>query len=257
MPVERIAEGDVVDLKGLVEDQVLAVGARERELVAVDRLRVDASLVGRIERDVDPRPALERSGRRRGHAGRLRVDLLLLHRVAGDVLPAPRDEGQRHGRVAELAAEEIAVGVREVAAGVAQPDRRGVELDVVIGAAGDRELRAGVQDRLRIRGERRRPGGRLQRVERHIDVPATVEVLEIDHHSRGGVRQFRRRQRHDEVLGLWLVRDAAGVGERPGSERHGVLTRLEGAGEGVAIVVGESHAHGREPERDQMPRAIA
>src|SRR2546429_7029925 len=43
-----------------------------------DRLRVDASLVGRIERDVDPRPALERSGRRRGHAGRLRVDLLLL-----------------------------------------------------------------------------------------------------------------------------------------------------------------------------------
>ena len=257
MPVERIAEGDVVDLKGLVEDQVLAVGARERELVAVDRLRVDASLVGRIERDVDPRPALERSGRRRGDAGRLRVDLLLLHRVAGDVLPAPRDEGQRHGRVAELAAEEIAVGVREVAAGVAQPDRRGVELDVVIGAAGDRELRAGVQDRLRIRGERRRPGGRLQRVERHIDVPATVEVLAIDHHSRGGVRQFRRRQLHDEVLGLRLVRDAAGVGERPGTERHGVLAGLEGAGEGVAIVVGGPHAHGRGPERDQMPGAVA
>src|SRR5436309_1847236 len=148
LPVERIAKGDVVDLEDLgVEDQVLAVGARERELVAVDRLRVDASLVGRIERDVDPRPALERSGRRRrGGAGRLRVDLLLLHRVAGDVLPAPRDEGQRHGRVAELAAEEIAVGVREIAAGVAQPDRRGVELDVVIGAAGDRELWVGVED---------------------------------------------------------------------------------------------------------------
>ena len=123
LPVERIAKGDVVDLEDLgVEDQVLAVGARERELVAVDRLRVDASLVGRIERDVDPRPALERSGRRRrGGAGRLRVDLLLLHRVAGDVLPAPRDEGQRHGRVAELAAEEITVGVGEVAAGVTQP----------------------------------------------------------------------------------------------------------------------------------------
>src|SRR5207245_10012736 len=43
LPVERIAKGDVVDLEDLgVEDQVLAVGARERDLGSVERPRAAA-----------------------------------------------------------------------------------------------------------------------------------------------------------------------------------------------------------------------
>ena len=115
LPAERIAERDVVDLDDLVEDEILAVGAGERELVAVDRPHVDASVVRRVERDVEERPALERRGGGRSTG----VDLRLLQRVAVHVLPAAGHERRGDRRVAELAGEEVPVGVRGDTVGVA------------------------------------------------------------------------------------------------------------------------------------------
>ena len=132
---------------------------------------------------------------------------------------------------------------------------------MVVGAAAQRELGLGIQDRLRVRrecrGERRCPVERLHGIERHVDVAAAVEVLAVDDDAGARVGQLRRRELDDELLGLRLVDDAAGVADRPGAERQRVGARLQRAAERVAVGVREPHAHRRRIERDQMCVAVA